>query len=54
MSLLNVKGSIKVTIPKEIVETLNLKPKQIVLVSLSDEKIIIELIDGHNPSPKTK
>ena len=43
MSLMAVKGSIRVTIPKPICKALNLKPKQKVLVSLTDDdKILIE------------
>ena len=43
MSLMIVKGSIRMTIPKPICKNLNLKPKQKVLVSLTDDnKILIE------------
>ena len=43
MSLMTVKGSMRVTIPKPICKGLNLEPKQKVLISLTDDdKILIE------------
>ena len=42
MSLMSVKGSIRMTIPKEIIEALSLKPKDTVLVSLTDSTILVE------------
>ena len=43
MSLTKIKGSLKVTIPKPIVDQLGLKPKEKVFVYLTeDNRIVIE------------
>ena len=45
MSLLQVRNSLRVTIPKEIAEALGLKAGQKVYVSLTDSAVLIERIE---------
>ena len=45
MSLTQMKGSLRVTIPKEIVDALGLKVGQKVYVSLTDSAVLIERIE---------